>query len=97
MGQAFLLASPKTALALLTSILSKVCIERHKCNSERENAAERAGKKGEGESKPKGPTEKNNSKTSKWSALAITVSVSQASQKTDSQATLWCGTVSLND
>lgn len=41
-GQAYLLASPKTALALPTSILSKVHIQRHKCNSEkRERARER--------------------------------------------------------
>ncbi|TKS81286.1 hypothetical protein D9C73_015391 [Collichthys lucidus] len=34
-GQAYLLASPKTALALLRRILSKARVKKHKCNSEK--------------------------------------------------------------
>lgn len=55
-GQPYLLESPKTALALLTSILSEGLIERHKYNSEKKQW-DREGKKSsererERESKP---------------------------------------------
>lgn len=102
-GQDYLLASPKTAPALLTSILAKVCIERRKCNSEKRGGGGVVGNKGVRGIKrirakqTKRPTMKNNSKTNTSRGLAITAGVLQASQTTDSQTTLWSEIGSLCD
>lgn len=101
-GQAYLLESPKTALALLTAIPSKVLIERHKCNSEKKQWDRRKIRQTKRESK----AQRKERKTLQWKitlkpahqeAWQSQLRFLQASQTTDSETTLWSGIVSPPD